>query len=516
MRKKKVLLSLLLAVVIAPTGLAIYNRLNSMVSAGDTKTVELQNGQTFDLTAQSVRKDINGKSQTMLAYNWSIPGPTLKVKQGSKVTINFKNKLDQDTAVHFHGIRTDNSSDGVVGVTQAAIKPGDSYTYKLNFPDPGAYWYHPHVREDSTQPLGLYGSIIVEPEQPDYWDPVNKEVPLMIGDVLTDDKGKISAFDGNEVTYTLMGRFGNTMLVNGSTNYEAQAVAGEVVRYYVTNVASSRPFKLAIPGAKLKLVGADGGAFERATLVDSVTISPSERAALDVWYEKPGTYKLQNQTPTKMYDLATIIVASGNPRASYLNQFTTLKANASVINSISPFRSAITKPADKSLTLSLSMNSGSSMEGMDMGSGMPGMDMGGMNMPADTDAIEWEDAMPSMSKPSTSKSLTWKLIDQQTNAFNDKINWQFKRGQQVKIKLYNDPNSAHAMQHPIHIHGQRFLVTSVNGKTTDNLVWKDTVQVGKGETVELLVDMSNPGTWLIHCHIPEHMESGMQLKYTVQ
>jgi FtsP/CotA-like multicopper oxidase with cupredoxin domain len=338
----------------------------------------------------------------------------------------------------------------------------------------------------------------------------------MIGDLLMDNEGKISAFDSTEVTYTLMGRFGNTMLVNGSTNYELQAVAGEVDRYYVTNVASARPFKLVIPGAKLKLVGSDGGAFERETFVDSVTISPSERAVLDVWYEKPGTYKLQNQTPAKTYDLATIVVTSGSPQTSYVNQFKRLGTNTTVVNSISPFRSAIAKPADKSLALSLTMNSGSSMGGMDMGSDMIGMDMGGMSMPADTDTIEWEDAMPGMNKPSTSKSLTWKLIDQQTNAFNDKINWQFKRGQQVKITLYNDPNSAHPMQHPIHVHGQRFLVTSVNGKPTDNLAWKDTVMVGKGETVEVLVDMSNPGTWLIHCHIPEHMESGMQSKYTVQ
>ncbi|MBI3984332.1 MAG: multicopper oxidase domain-containing protein [Candidatus Levybacteria bacterium] len=95
------------------------------------------------------------------------------------------------------------------------------------------------------------------------------------------------------------------------------------------------------------------------------------------------------------------------------------------------------------------------------------------------------------------------------------INWQFRKGEKVKISIFNNPKSEHPMQHPIHIHGQRFLILSTNGVSNDNLVWKDTALVQKGDTMELLVDMENPGDWLIHCHIPEHMEAGMMSQFKV-
>jgi suppressor of ftsI len=470
-----------------------------------SETIGLRNGQTFKLTAAAVSLDIHNKTQKMLAYNGSIPGPTLKVQQGSSITVNFTNKLAANTSLHFHGIRAGNQFDGVVGVTQPAVKVGQSYAYKLTFPDPGIYWYHPHLREDASQPLGLYGSIIVTPARADYWSPVNKELPVMVGDILMNN-GKVAAFDTKQTNYTLMGRFGNTMLTNGSTNYHLFAQAGEVDRLYITNVASTRPLNLVIPGAKLKLVGGDNGKYERETYAASVLLSPSERAVIEVLFEKPGTFKLQNQTPQKNYDLATITVTRDHPKTSYVAQFNSLRTNADTVASIDPYRAAFSKSVDKSLALSVSLGSGM------MTNGMTGMNM---NMKSDNNKIEWEDSMPAMNNASTSESLTWELVDQTTSMRNNQINWQFKQGQQVKIKIYNDPNSAHPMQHPIHIHGQRFLVSSVNGKPNSNLVWKDTVLIAKGDTVELVVAMDNPGNWVIHCHIPEHMESGMLLKYSV-
>jgi len=71
------------------------------------------------------------------------------------------------------------------------------------------------------------------------------------------------------------------------------------------------------------------------------------------------------------------------------------------------------------------------------------------------------------------------------------------------------------MQHPIHFHGQRFLVIDENGTKSNNLVWKDTVLVKKGEYVDILIDMSNPGKWMAHCHIAEHLSSRMMMNFTV-
>jgi FtsP/CotA-like multicopper oxidase with cupredoxin domain len=129
--------------------------------------------------------------------------------------------------------------------------------------------------------------------------------------------------------------------------------------------------------------------------------------------------------------------------------------------------------------------------------------------------IEWEDMMGEMNTDSTTENVTWKLVDEMTGKENMDIDWQFKQGDVVKIRIFNDPGSMHPMQHPIHLHGQRFLVLSTNGIANTNLVWKDTTLIQTGDTVDLLVDMSNPGTWMLHCHIAEHLEADMMLGFEV-
>src|SRR3989344_4536602 len=144
-----------------------------------TEAVNLKNGDAYNLTASYVEKDINGVKYKMLAYNGSIPGPLIKVTQGSEVTINFKNDTDVNTLFHSHGVRMDNAFDGSQ-TTQKEMKPGETFAYKLKFLDAGMFWYHPHVREDYEQELGLYGNYLVVPENADYWSPVNREIALFL------------------------------------------------------------------------------------------------------------------------------------------------------------------------------------------------------------------------------------------------------------------------------------------------------------------------------------------------
>ncbi len=113
--------------------------------------------------------------------------------------------------------------------------------------------------------------------------------------------------------------------------------------------------------------------------------------------------------------------------------------------------------------------------------------------------------MPDMNVASTPENVVWKLVDPKTGAENMNIRWHFKQGDVTKIELFNDPGSGqHPMQHPIHFHGQRFLVLDVNGETNPNLHWKDTVLVRPGERVQILLDNDNPGKWMFHCHILRH------------
>lgn len=479
--------------------------------AEKNKTVELANGDSYDLTASIVKKTINGQEVKMLAYNGSIPGPLIKVKQGAEITINFKNEIDVPSTIHSHGVRAENKFDGVPDVTQKAVKPGESFTYKLKLPDVGIFWYHPHVREDYAQELGLYGNFLVTPGDSDYWAEVDREETLFLDDILFKN-GQIAVFDKSLVDHALMGRFGNVMLINGDDKYKLSIKQGERVRFYITNAANTRVFNFSIPGARMKLVGADNGKYEREEWVDSVVLGPSERAIIEAWFDQLGDYQIVNKTPQKTYMMGTVSVEERPVTISYL---LVPRTNQDFINSLAPLRPLLVKAPDKTLNLTLDMMGGM-MSGQEGGHIMPdGSMMEGSMISDSQEKIEWDDTMVMMNAMSTNKTLKWKLVDDTTKKENMDINWQFQKGDEVKVKIFNDPDSDHPMQHPIHIHGQRFLVTSTNGVPNSNLVWKDTVLVQNGDTVELIVDMENPGNWLIHCHIPEHMEAGMMLEYKV-
>ena len=134
----------------------------------------------------------------------------------------------------------------------------------------------------------------------------------------------------------------------------------------------------------------------------------------------------------------------------------------------------------------------------------------------DASGIEWEDDMVEVNRMTTPSNTRWKIIDRATGSEGMTINWRFRVGDRVKIRVVNEMESDHPMHHPFHIHGAgRFLILSRDGVVEPNLVWKDTVLVPTGQTVDLLLEVTNPGRWMAHCHIAEHHESGMMLSFRV-
>jgi FtsP/CotA-like multicopper oxidase with cupredoxin domain len=131
--------------------------------------------------------------------------------------------------------------------------------------------------------------------------------------------------------------------------------------------------------------------------------------------------------------------------------------------------------------------------------------------------IEWEDDMVEVNRTTTPANMRWKLVDRETGAENAQIDWTFRVGDQVKLRLVNEMDSDHPMPHPFHVHGAgRFLILARDDVVEPNLVWKDTVLVRTGETVDILLDVTNPGRWMAHCHIAEHHESGMMFSFNVE
>lgn len=491
----------------------------------ESEVVELKDGDSYDLVASYLDKKIGNNYYRMLAYNGSIPGPVLKVPQGGEVTINFKNNTEIATSIHSHGIRLNNKYDGVVDDVQSAVQPGEVFVYKIKFPDAGMYWYHPHVYESFSQSNGLFGNYWVIPTDKNYWAPVNDEVPLIISDLLIEN-GKIDGFRGSPSSYSLMGKYGNVMLVNGSDNYEKIFKQGEVVRFYFTNSSNTRVFNLSIPGVKMKLVGGDNGKYEREQWSSSIVLAPSERSIVEVLFDKNGKFDLKSISPLKSYVLGSFIVTDEKVEKNFAKEFNFLRENRDVIADVDSFRNSFDKNVDKSISFTLDMMGMQGMDGGHMMSNGGMMDHGSMSSEksmmvggadlSDDEKIEWEDSMPMMNRMSNSDLVKWKIVDEGTGREGMDVDWKFKVGDKVKMKIFNDPNSAHPMQHPFHIHGQRFLVLTTNGVKNSNLVWKDTVLVEKGDTVEILVEMLNPGLWMAHCHISEHLESGMMIEFEVK
>src|SRR5262245_58753614 len=156
---------------------------DGLPQARPPESLELAAGGRFDLRIGPVAKRLGDATVRMLAYNGSIPGPTLRVREGSELVVDVVNDGDLEATVHWHGLRLDNRYDGT-HETQAPIPVGGRFSYRIEFPDPGAYWYHPHIREDYGQELGLYGNIIVVTAEPDYWPPANREVVLYLDELL--------------------------------------------------------------------------------------------------------------------------------------------------------------------------------------------------------------------------------------------------------------------------------------------------------------------------------------------
>jgi FtsP/CotA-like multicopper oxidase with cupredoxin domain len=486
----------------------------SLTAAVPSKLVALKDGDTLALTAMLVRRTIHGKAHVMYGFNGQYPGPLIRVAQNTTVYVKYTNRLDMPSTVHWHGVRLDNRFDGAAGVTQAAVPPGSTFVYTVHFPDAGIYWYHPHVREDIQQELGLYGNMVVDSPEPGYYSPVNDEEFLILDDLLLDDRG-ILPFGKTAANYAIMGRFGNVFMINGEPDYHLTVHKGDVVRFFLTNASNSRMYNLSFDEAPIKLVAAGLGRFENEEMVPGVVIGAAQRYVAEVRFDSVGTFAITNRVQAlnnflgtffpEVDTLGLVTVTSERSEKQYGKQFETLRENKDVKADIERYRKYFDRAPDKNLMLSVNI------QGMPLAA-VSLMSLDTMYFPP----AEWNDGMPDMNWVATTNEVHWIIKDLDSGKENMGIDdWHFKVGDVVKIRITNDAKSMHPMSHPIHFHGQRLLVLSRNGVRASNLAWRDTFIVPVGETVDILVEMTNPGKWMAHCHIAEHLASGMDMIFTV-
>jgi suppressor of ftsI len=484
----------------------------SLPEASATRTYRLSDGDTITIAAMKVRRAIRGHPVVAYAYNGQVPGPRLELAAGATVTVRFRNETDLPGSIHWHGLRLDNADDGVPGLTQPPVPPGDEFVYRVHAPDAGLFWYHPHQRADVAQDLGLAGNIVVR--QRAVRGPAQRVVAagqeafLMLDDLLVGEDGPVP-YGREAATHALMGRFGNVMLVNGTERWELAARTGERIRLHLTNAASARTFNLSLDRHDLRVLAADAGTLAAPRLVESVVIAPAERYVVEARFDRPGKYLLMNRvrgidrmTGRFFSDVDTLglVTVRGAP-----TRVTAKEARASPDSLAALIESLRDRSPDRVLLLTLRTRT------------LPfGLVQALRLDTAYVHPVEWTSSMPMMDWLSTAREVTWAIRDSISGAEGMELDWRVLRGAPLVVRLINDRHVLHPMAHPIHLHGQRFVVLALNGAPNRDPVWKDTVLVPAGSTVDLLIDTSNPGRWMLHCHIAEHLESGMHTILTVE
>ena len=467
------------AFLVSTTGLLAAATL-STTAAEDSKPVR-----EVKLTAAAGRVALVGKphpNTDVWCYNGRVPGAEIRLRQGEPVRIIVQNYLTEGTTVHWHGIRLPIAMDGVPGISQPPIRPGESFVYEFTPPDAGTFWYHPHA--DTLQQLGhgLAGALIVEEAEP---IAVDRDLLWFIEDWRLDDKARIAGGFGNRMEAGMSGRIGNTVTINGRVRNAVPVKAGERVRLRLVNAAVARIIGLQFEGHNPVVVAHDGQPCEpHSPEAGRVVLGPAMRADLIIdMTGKPGqSYRvIDDYYQDLAYKLADLAYDAAKPaRQPSSSSPPKLPAN--------PLPEPDLAATERhEIVLQGGMMGGMSMMGgigMMSGGGM----MGGMGMMRH-DGATW--AMNGMAMTGDGQPNMPPLFT-------------IQRGKSCLLALRNDT----AWWHPMHLHGHPFRVISRNGKPNPRREWRDTVLVPPRESAELAFVADSPGDWMFHCTSPTTRRPG--------
>jgi FtsP/CotA-like multicopper oxidase with cupredoxin domain len=243
----------------------------------------------FELTAKAVQWPIlDGVTVTAYTYNGTVPGPMIRVTEGDQVKIIVKNDLPDATTIHWHGVEVPNAMDGVPGVTQDPIQPGETFTYEFTAKPAGTFMYHSHFEGDVQVSAGLYAPFIIDPKEPEANPPAVDKV-LMISEW--------RMMDGE--TYAAMpvsGMEPNYFTINGKSFPSTETITvkkGVLVRLRLIGIGQFiHPMHL--HGMPFKIVATDGHPVpEVAQLTkDTISVAPGERYDIEFVATETGQWML--------------------------------------------------------------------------------------------------------------------------------------------------------------------------------------------------------------------------------
>ena len=441
----------------------------------------------IELRAVKARKKLAGNkypASDLWLYNGESPGPELRVKQGDTVRVRFTNELDEPTSIHWHGIRIVNSMDGVSGLTQEPVKPGEAFEYVFEVPDAGTFWYHAHNKSWEQVARGLYGSLIVE--EPQSLVDREHDITLVIDDWRLSNDGTFDlASLGNLGDWSHAGRLGNWLTVNGKSQPTFKLVKGETYRLRLINAANARILQIDPSAIGAKVIGYDGFLVTEAreTQGEVLAVTPAQRVDLlftpdDASVKKlndVGDFALQEISGREALSIALFEVEERNSKAAPTSKLTL-------------HQNKIAEPdTDSAKAVSLDMAGGA---------------MGRMGQ--------------MMYRGKKMKRGDFERTGQMWS-FNGIANlgekplFRANKGETIVLTTDNQTGWPHG----IHLHGHHFQVLELNGKPLKHRDWRDTFTIDRDETVKIAFVADNPGKWLLHCHMLEHAAAGMNTWFEV-
>ncbi|HEY5666201.1 MAG TPA: multicopper oxidase family protein [Gammaproteobacteria bacterium] len=387
-------------------------------------------------------------------YGGTVPGPLIRAKVGDRIIVNFTNELPEGTSIHWHGMRVPNQMDGVPGVTQDPTMPGESFRYEFVARDAGTFWYHPHINSSAQVGWGMYGAVLIE--DPSDSASFGDDLVLVLSDISLTDVGEFLPADNGGEFGDLFGREGSVLLVNGRLTPTLKARVGKPQRWRIINAARARYYNVRMPGHSLTRLGGDNGLAARSEEIYSVVIVPGERA--DV-----------------------VFTPQGEPGSADMLEWVPVDRG---------FSSTFNRSREPMLALDI----------VDLPAVEPA------SIPVELREIEPLDLTGAIEQ-TLDMTIETNFRNEVVMGINGIPYWnvvpiEAKTGQTQIWRLTNET----AFAHPFHLHGYFFQVLD------DSRIpeWKDTVDLPSESELSIAVRFDErPGTWMYHCHILDHAESGM-------
>ena len=407
------------------------------------------------------------------AFNNTVPGPQIRVKQHDWVRIEASNELTQDTTIHWHGQRVPNAMDGVPHLTQTPIKQGDKFVYEFQAHDAGTYWYHPHFNSKEQVGRGLYGALIVEEPDPII---VDEDITWVLDDWRLMQTAQILDDFGQMHDMSHDGRIGNTVTINGKIKESHSVRTGQRIRLRLINAANARIFSLNFEGHSPTIIAIDGhGVKPHSPPRSVVQLAPGMRIdlILDCLGDPGSVHSVTDQHyANREFHLLNLEYEQNPLRENLLDSEIRLPSNPLPEPEIT--------------------------EATHMDYLLAGGAMGRMR-----DAIM--DGKRQDIRALVNAGKAWSVNDIVSTGHVMAPSAELKLGKTYIFNIINDT----AWPHPMHLHGHTFRVVSRNGEPTRYQEWQDTVLINPRDSAEIAFVADNPGEWMFHCHILEHQASGM-------